>query len=147
MDNLYDFGFWLLDLAVWSLFWYFVIKSLAALYDGYYVIKDAKELQETIAGELESLIHNVKPEQHDDVLYWFDEDTDKFLAQGKDIAEIRSHLKERFKRDVFMISDKILMAGPDFEPMDISKQTPEQVAEFIAKSVVPSLIKKHTDAA
>jgi hypothetical protein len=135
-----------LDFALNVLLWYFIFKGAIALYEGYHIVKDAKVLQETVADELDSLIHNVKPEQHGEVLYWFDEETDKFLAQGKDIAEIRVHLKERFKRDVFMISDKVLMAGPDFEPMDISKQTPEEVAKYIAETIVPDLIKKHSEA-
>lgn len=142
MDELFS----VLNFALECLMWYFIIKGVIALYDGYHMIKDAKAMHEGIADELDALIHNVKPEQHGEVLYWFDEETDKFLAQGKDIAEIRSHLKERFKRDVFMIGDKVLMAGPDFEPMDISKQTPEEVAKYIAETVVPELIKKRSEA-
>jgi hypothetical protein len=141
-----DSLFSLLEFALNVVFWYFIFKGAIALYEGYHVVKDAKAIQENVADELDSLIHNVKPEQHGEVLYWFDEDTDKFLAQGKDIAEIRSHLKERFKRDVFMLSDKILMTGPEFEPMDISKLTPEEVAKYIAETIVPDLIKKHTEA-
>lgn len=135
-----------LDFALNCLLWYFIIKGVMALYEGYHVVKDARDMQDSIADELDSLIHNVKPEQHGEVLYWFDEETDKFLAQGKDITEIRGHLKERFKRDVFMISDKVLMAGPDFEPMDISKLTPEDVAKHIAETIVPELIKKRSEA-
>ena len=134
------------EFALNCLIWYFIIKGVMALYEGYHTIKDAKDMHASIHEELDSLIHNVKPEQHGEVLYWFDEETDKFLAQGKDITEIRTHLKERFKRDVFMISDKILMAGPEFEPMDISKQTPEEVAKYIAETVVPELIKKRSEA-
>lgn len=136
----------LLELVLDVLIWYFIIKGLLSLYEGYQVIKDAKDMHDSIADELDSLIHNVKPEQHGEVLYWFDEETDKFLAQGKDITEIRGHLKERFKQDVFMISDKVLMAGPDFEPMDISKLSPEDVAKHIAETVVPELIKKRSEA-
>ena len=141
-----EFLFDLVNLALEVAMWYFIIKCVIALFDGYHTIKDAKEMQSEIAEELDSLIHNVKPEQHGEVLYWFDEETDKFLAQGKDIAEIRTHLKERFKRDVFMIGDKVLMAGPEFEPMDISKQTPEEVAKYIAEIIVPELIKKRSEA-
>lgn len=140
-----DTLFSLLDFALNVLMWYLFFKGVIALYEGYHVIKDAKQMHTEIADELDSLIHNVKPEQHGELLYWFDEDTDKFLAQGKDISEIRNHLKERFKRDVFMIGDKILMTGPEFEPMDISKQTPEEVAKYIAETVVPDLIKKRSE--
>lgn len=146
MNELSDFAYWLVDIALWSLMWYFIIKAVVALYDGYHVIKDAKEMHASIADELDALIHDVKPEQHNDVMYWFDADTDRFLAQGKDIAEIRAHLKERFKQDVFMISDKILLVGPEYDPMDISKLSPEDVAKHIAETVVPKLIQKRSEA-
>jgi hypothetical protein len=105
--------------------------------------KIAKTIEDDIMEKLETLVHNVKTEQHADVQYWFDEETDKFFAQGKNLDEIRGHLKERFKQDVFMVNGALLLAGPDYEPMDISNKTPAEVGKWVAENVVRGMIPKH----
>jgi hypothetical protein len=139
MDDLVNFGFWILDVV----FWYFVIKSVFALWELRNTYKLAKTIEEDILDRLETLVHNVKTEKHADVDYWFDEENDTFFAQGRNLDEIRSHLKERFTQDVFMVNGKLLLTGPDYEPMDISNKTPSEVGKYVAETVVKKMIPKH----
>ena len=77
-------------------------------------IKEIEEQHSELVSKVMDLLHQVKEEKHGDCYYWFDADTDQFLAQGRDVAEIRQHLKERFKGHVFIHKDQAL-AGPDLE--------------------------------
>jgi hypothetical protein len=78
-------------------------------------IEDRKELVKKVM----SLIHTVKQEQHGDVYYWFDADTDQFLGQGRTDDEIRVHLLERFKGHAFILDEKRALAGPDLKMVSV----------------------------
>lgn len=54
---------------------------------------------------LNSIIHKVSVEKYHGIEYWFDEDTNKFLAQGKDYEEISKTLKIRFPNHVFLFNE------------------------------------------
>ena len=54
------------------------------------------EVNETVKKQLSEKIHVVKEEQHGDHTYWFDLETDKFLAQGPTNADIIEILKNQF---------------------------------------------------
>jgi hypothetical protein len=138
MEDLMNFAVFILQ----AVMWYFAFKSLLALWGAYSVFKEAKELEDEMHSELTKLVHIVKPEIHANVHYWFDEDTDRFLAQGKDIPEICSHLRERFTKDIFLVNGKVLLAGPEFEPMDISNSTPDQVGKFVADKIADKVLPK-----
>jgi len=142
MQDLIGFGLWLLEVGCWCVFWYCIIQVVSKLLEIREIYAEAKEATDSMSEHLERLVHNVKPEKHADVEYWFDGDTDKFLAQGRDISEIRAHLKERFKLDVFIIEDQMMLMGPEYEPRDIKGRSPEEIAEAIAKLVVPKLLPK-----
>lgn len=104
------------------LFWMFVFNLVLKVIFGRQLkeLEDARAEHTEIVEKLMDMLHSVKQEQHGDVLYWFDADTDQFLAQGKSDSEIKEHLKERFKGHVFIFNDKAL-AGPNLEPVPISE--------------------------
>ena len=63
-------------------------------------------------------VHRVKAETHCDMLYWYDEDTSKFIAQGKSMEEIVSVLQAEHPGKVFLYStpdNQYLLVGPNFE--------------------------------
>lgn len=68
-----------------------------------------------IRDKFEKVIHAVKIEQHHETYYWFDNDSLEFLAQGKDINEIRSRLLERFNGHIFIVNETEVWAGPNLE--------------------------------
>jgi hypothetical protein len=138
MEEMIGFVLFIAEAAAW----YFAFKTAVAFWEAYGVWKEAKVLEEDLHDKLTKLVHNVKPEKHADVLYWFDDETDKFLAQGKTIDDIRAHLKERYKQDVFLVDGKMLLAGPDFAPMDISDKTPSEVGKYIADTLLLKLLPK-----
>jgi hypothetical protein len=93
---------------------YILIKFLIAIVQRQTESKLAlrKELQE----KFDQFIHNVKEEQHGDQYYWFDKDSDIFLAQGKSISEIIERLKHSHSRHVFIINDEEVICAPDWVP-------------------------------
>jgi len=118
METLTD----ILLFAVQAAFWYFVANAVFKLL----FAKKEKELAEKrdeLVDKLTKLIHRIKQEKHGDVYYWFDADTDNFLAQGRTDEEIRIHLLSRFKGHIFFIDDKKVMAGPNLELMSVDQLT------------------------
>jgi hypothetical protein len=115
MEDLMAFGAWLLDLAVWSMFWFFVFRAIRWIFDMRAAVAEAGELREEMVETLGQIMHGVRQEKHADVVYWFDEDSDAFLAQGRTTDEIRAHLKQRWRDHIFLINGTHVMAGPDYE--------------------------------
>jgi len=115
MEDLMAFGAWLLDLAVWSMFWFFVFRTIRWIFDMRAAVEEAGELREEMVETLSKIMHGVKQEKHADVIYWFDEDSDAFLAQGRTVDDIREHLKQGWRDDIFLINGTHVMAGPDYE--------------------------------
>jgi hypothetical protein len=143
MQDLIDFCMWIFSLICWGLMWYYIVKALSALWEIRSIYQEAKDIEASIHERLEKIMHNVKSEKHADVHYWFDGETDRFLAQGKNLEEIRVHLKQRFSEDIFMVNDKLLLVGPEFEPLDISDKTPNDVGKYIADNVIPKMVPRH----
>ena len=118
MESMVDILLFALQVA----FWYFVIGAVVRLLFS----KKEKELavqRDELVDKLTKLIHRIKQEQHGDVYYWFDADTDSFLAQGRTDEEIRKHLLSRFKGHIFFIDDKKVMAGPELKVMSVDQLT------------------------
>lgn len=72
------------------------------------------KLQESVKDVLERFIHEVSIEQHGTESYWFDKDTNEFLAQGKTDAELIDHIKKRFPDHIFIVPEKGLLSSPDW---------------------------------
>lgn len=101
------------------MFWVFVIDFVVSKLFG--SRKEAAEEREELIKEVAKKIHQVKQEKHGDAYYWFDADTDQFLAQGCTDEEIRVHLLERFKGHIFLLDEKRAMAGPELKLMPVDQ--------------------------
>lgn len=70
-------------------------------------------------GEREQLfrdrIHVVRSEEIDNTYYWYDADSGEFIAQGRTDEEIRTVLRQCWQDHVFVISDRYMVMGPDFD--------------------------------
>lgn len=64
-----------------------------------------EEIRQSAIKYLNSIIHKVTIERYHGIEYWFDEDSNKFLAQGKTFEEISEILKSRFPDHVFLIDE------------------------------------------
>lgn len=118
METAIDFLIFLSQVA----FWYFVTSVVLRLV---FRKKDQEleEQREELIDKITKIIHRIKQEKHNDMYYWFDADTDRFLAQGRTDDEIRQHLLSRFKGHIFLINDDQAMAGPELKLMAISELT------------------------
>lgn len=63
---------------------------------------------------VEQMIHVVREDRIGDMRYWYDRDSETFLAQGKDHEEIISVLQLRFPDGIFVINDNQMIMGPEF---------------------------------
>lgn len=63
---------------------------------------------------VEDIVHVVREDQIGDMRYWYDRDSEKFLAQGKDHEEIINVLKLRFPEGIFVINNNQMIMGPDY---------------------------------
>lgn len=114
MDNFITF-------AVTFFVSYLVIQLVIGLWTAR---KNARiEMQNALYKKLDEIIHRVKVEEHYGHLYWFDEDNDRFLAQGETQEELVSVLKERFPQHIFFLNkgDKVIAASTNWEPSDQKK--------------------------
>jgi hypothetical protein len=109
----------LVNFVVYALLCYAVLRLVtSALHKG---LKAELEAREELVKKIQGLVHLVKEEKHGEMTYWFDEDSDQFLAQGRTSDEIVKVLKERFNNHIFILMDQEkMMAGPDFELVPIS---------------------------
>jgi hypothetical protein len=109
------------------LLWAFVVFLGARIFLQVSNTRLEHELEERqgLIKKLNDVIHVVKEEKHGDVTYWFDQDNDQFLAQGRDFDEIKSHIKQRFHKHVFLINDTQMLASSketnQYELMSITK--------------------------
>ncbi len=85
--------------------------------------KDVEAEKEKLVQKVMQQVHRIKQEKHGELFYWFDADSDQFLAQGQTDDEIRQHLLERFKGHIFLIDNEKAMAGPDLKIVPISSLT------------------------
>jgi calcineurin-like phosphoesterase len=69
-----------------------------------------KELDELNKSIKEKFIH-VNIEKHGNLFYLFEKDTDRFIAQGANMDELKSHCDARFKRSVIFANDDDLKSA------------------------------------
>ena len=97
-------------------------------------LNDLSETNDNVKKYLSSIIHPVISEKHGDTIYFFEEGTDKFIAQGRNDAEIIAALKARWRDHIFIIGQKHYMAGPDFKMQEI--KDPDEVGKLLADRVI-----------
>lgn len=95
--------FILFALQLW--FWY-TIANLFFSFLLYRAEKEAKQDIEKILHRVNEVVHRVRVEEHHNTYYWYDADSDKFLAQGATPAELIDRLKIRFPEHIFLLESK-----------------------------------------
>lgn len=111
----------LISFLVQCFIWYIVFKIVFAIADVWIIKKHTDIEKEELKDKLIKLIHYVNQEKHGDCYYWFDKETDAFLAQGKTDEEIKNHLSSRFKGHVFVLDDKRALFGPDLKMVSLDQ--------------------------
>lgn len=111
-----EFASFIFELLLWVIFWSFVFGIVRRVLSN----TDEEAETEEMVNKVMTKIHQIKQEQHGDLYYWFDKDTDAFLAQGSTDEEIKQHLKQRFKGHIFLLDDKRALAGPDLTIVPIA---------------------------
>ena len=92
----FDFLSFLLGIAVGIGISYLVVMWIGRTI--YNRLKAALEQQPNEETETKRI--NIKVERHGDVLYAFREDTDGFVCQGNDLAELRKNFLQKFPGQV-----------------------------------------------
>ena len=113
---------------------YFIVQFVMALFNVRRYLNVIEERSQEIREHLGTLIHPVKSETHNGVMYWYDAEDDTFLAQGRDDAELAAALKARWIDHIFIIGDRYLMAGPDFAVIEITD--PEEIGKMLADRMI-----------
>jgi hypothetical protein len=65
------------------------------------LVEEIKEL----SNHLKNKIIHVNVEKHGSVFYLFEKDTNRFIAQGSDIDELKKRCADRFK-DIVIVADE-----------------------------------------
>jgi len=104
MELVTEFADFCLQLA----FWYIVSAIVLGFIEGYLRARTEDIQTETreILKELNEIIHRVRVEEHGNMFYWFDEDSNTFLAQGKNLEEATAQLRGRFPKHIFFVTAK-----------------------------------------
>jgi hypothetical protein len=105
------------EILLWWVFWSFVVGIIK----GYLERNNPPAERDALVQKVMTLIHRIKQEQHGECYYWFDADTDEFLAQGATDSEIKEQLKQRFKGHAFILDDKRALAGPDLKVITLEE--------------------------
>jgi hypothetical protein len=116
MEIIAEFFGFMLQLLLWAIFWSIVIRIIDRWRN-----RPSEEEIESMYKRVSKMIHEIKPEQHGDMIYWFDAETDQFLGQGRNEEEIKKHLLERFKGHIFLIDKERALAGPRLEEIPLAK--------------------------
>jgi len=94
-----------------------ILVLCVIMYFGFLLVKVHLEqkiqLRQRAIKHIASCIHEVKVEVDRGIEYWFDSETNQFLAQGSSREEIYKVIKSRFNGHVFLCKDGIL-SGPDY---------------------------------
>jgi hypothetical protein len=88
--------------CIQAVFWYWIIGLAVGVWRAYKAVK-SEEVSE-FAEKIAEVIHKVQEEKHGDHFYWFDSDSDQFLAQGATVDDMVAHLKSRFPAHIFFLS-------------------------------------------
>jgi len=92
------------------LFWGLIIWLSLKAFEGYLKAKNAQLERELgdLQKKVRETIIKVNVEKHGDVFYLFEQDTDRFIAQGKNADEIKEVLLKRFPDKTVFADKKVL---------------------------------------
>jgi hypothetical protein len=74
-----------------------------------------KTVATKVRTHLRKIVHEVKIEKDDSMEYWYDSETDEFLAQGITIEGVIEHLKSRFPGHVFIVPKRGIISAPHWK--------------------------------
>ena len=85
--------------------------------------QELSQFQDELHARVNALVHRVKSEKHNNMVYWFDEDDDSFLAQGRNLVEIVKTLQTRFPDHLFFLhynnKDHLLAGVTDWKIIQV----------------------------
>jgi hypothetical protein len=93
----------LIDFVISFFIVYFIVNFCIGMVNGYNALR--KEQLNELMKSVNSMVHQVKIEQHGEIEYWYDEDTDSFLGQGRTKEEIIDKIKDLFPTHIFLLKD------------------------------------------
>lgn len=115
-----DTGIFLL----WLIATYCLVQIIFGINDG--LKATTKELETELYKKINDMVHRVKSEKDNDVLYWFDQDNGEFLGQGANYAEMIDVLRERFPKHVFYFETEdqqyIIAESTEWKPIEVQIQ-------------------------
>lgn len=108
----------ILDYFIYAVLIAFAIRLILGIVNA--KLEHELEEQKKLIEKISKLVHVVKEEKHGEMLYWFDQDSDQFLAQGRNIDEIRTHLKHRFEKHIFLYNEEHALAGENYDIVPVT---------------------------
>lgn len=99
----------------------YIVFSLGLNYLRHF--QQIRKYQDGVYAHLQRIIHTVRYEQDGDMYYWYDQDTDEFIVQGRTDTEIIQALRARFPNHIFVINEHQMMVGPEFAIIQFDKVT------------------------
>jgi hypothetical protein len=91
------------EIILWAVVVWVLSQILLGFVDAFQIVKLKERVD--ILKQLTEIIHQVKVEERDGMEYWYDADSEAFLAQGKTIDDIINVIKARFPDHIFLIQD------------------------------------------
>lgn len=108
-------------LLLWAISTYILVRIIFTIH--FSVKSSADELHAQLLKRLDEIVHRVKVEKQADIYYWFDEDNNRFLGQGKSDEEIIDVIKKRFPEHIFYFesTNQIVCAKHNWIPQSTNK--------------------------
>jgi hypothetical protein len=91
------------SIILWAVVIWVLSQIFLGFVDAFQIVKLKERVD--ILKQLTEIIHQVKVEERDGIKYWYDADSEAFLAQGKTIDEVIDVIKSRFPDHIFLIRD------------------------------------------
>ena len=89
------------ELVVLGVVLWILSQIVLGVLDGIQIVTLTERIKHL--NHLSDIIHQVKVEKIGEVEYWFDSDSEQFLAQGYTVDEIIDVVKSRFPEHIFLI--------------------------------------------
>ena len=118
----------LIEFLIYFAIGYFGYYFFSTIANGFRRAKILHEARDLVAKR----VHVLKVEKHGDSYFWFDSESDQFIAQGKTIEDFQKVLREVHPAKVFLYNNYCFV-GPDFDPipMDGSEETAKKLENML----------------
>jgi len=75
-----------------------------------------QKIQQQIESTIKEKLLPVSVEVHNGITYWFESETDRFIAQGATDNEIIADVKTRFPNNIFVLPNGTALFAPLWKP-------------------------------